>query len=137
MSSTNGSTRPSWNEFYLGVALAASARGDCLRRKVGAVLVKEYAFSTATSIGYNGSYPGGPSCLAGECPRCLDTSIPSGQQYENCIEQHAEANAILNAQFIPEGGTMYVTCVPCLDCRELMVYEGIWRVVWPGGGYSA
>lgn len=127
-------SRPGWDEFYLGVAQAASARGDCIRRKVGAVVVKQVStYSTATSIGYNGSIPGGMSCLAGECARCLDDSIPSGEQYDRCIEYHAEDNAISNAMFDVQDATMYITCAPCSGCQKLMKDEGIFRAVWPGG----
>lgn len=127
-----GISRPDWDTFYLGIAEAASKRGDCIRRKVGAVLVKEYDWGTVTSLGYNGSEPGGPSCLAGECPRCL-SDAPSGSSYEGCVERHGEANAIDNATFDVEWATMYITCAPCTQCQGLMSEHGIKRVVWPAG----
>lgn len=128
MTTRPGISRPDWDTFYLGIAQAASARGDCIRRKVGAVLVK----GRRTSLGYNGSEPGGPSCLEGECPRCLDDSIPSGTGYENCIERHAEHNAINNATFMG-GTTMYITHPPCSQCQKLMDENHVIRAVWPGG----
>lgn len=60
-------TRPDWHEYGLNLARAAAARGDCTRRQVGAVILD--AQHRVVSVGYNGSYPGGPSCLEGQCPR--------------------------------------------------------------------
>ena len=63
----SGPSRPGWHEYGLGLARAASVRGDCTRRQVGAVILDGQ--HRVVSVGYNGSYPGGPSCLEGECPR--------------------------------------------------------------------
>lgn len=60
-------TRPDWHEYGLNLARAAATRGDCTRRQVGAVILD--AQHRVVSVGYNGSYPGGPSCLEGQCPR--------------------------------------------------------------------
>lgn len=60
-------TRPDWDMYFLGIAEAVAARGDCTRRQVGAVIADQN--HRVISTGYNGSYPGGPSCLAGQCPR--------------------------------------------------------------------
>lgn len=60
-------TRPGWHEYGLNLARAAASRGDCTRRQVGAVILDGQR--RVVSVGYNGSYPGGPSCLAGDCPR--------------------------------------------------------------------
>lgn len=60
-------TRPDWHEYGLNLARAAATRGDCTRRQVGAVILD--AQHRVVSVGYNGSYPGGPSCLGGDCPR--------------------------------------------------------------------
>lgn len=59
--------RPSKAEWAMGMALAASTRGECTRRRVGAVIVDRNG--RLAGAGYNGSEPGGPSCLKGECPR--------------------------------------------------------------------
>lgn len=122
-------SRPSWTTYFLGIAEAVSARGDCLRCKVGAVLVGQD--KRIRSTGFNGSYPGGPSCLAGECPRC-SSDVPSGSNYEGCIEVHAEANALLYASWSDcQGSTLYVTRNPCKDCSKLIRAAGIARVVTP------
>lgn len=126
--------RPSWDPYFLGIADAVSLRGDCCRRLVGAVLVDESHIIRAT--GYNGSDPGGPSCLAGECPRCADKSIPSGSNYDGCIERHAEDNCLRfsrHSQFNRFNSTMYITTQPCNDCMTLMWNEHVGTLYWPYG----
>lgn len=128
--------RPTFHEFYLAIALAASARGECTRSKVGAILVKVDPYgSHMTSIGYNGTHPGTPSCLTGNCPRGLlsYTDHPSNPDYSDCIAFHAEDNAMANATFDFHGGTMYVTREPCSDCHNDMAQMGIKKSIWPGG----
>jgi dCMP deaminase len=132
-----GGGRPSFDAYFLGVATAVAARGDCIRCKVGAVLV-ERDTHRIISTGYNGSPPGGPSCLMGECPRCL-SDAPSGSNYEGCIEIHAESNCLKYANlYHPNRGgrwgwtvTMYVTRRPCDICRPLLMDQQIDGVVYP------
>ncbi|MFD8789313.1 deoxycytidylate deaminase [Streptomyces vinaceus] len=124
------SSRPAWDAYFIGIAQAVSIRGDCLRSQVGAVLVG--ADQRIRATGYNGSPPGGPSCLAGECARCCSEQ-PSGSGYEDCIETHAEANALLHASWADcQGATLYITREPCKDCSKLLASSGIARAVWPG-----
>jgi dCMP deaminase len=120
--------RPEWDSYFLGIASAVASRGDCLRCRVGAVLVgRDHRIR---STGYNGSYPGGPSCSRGECPRCL-SEVPSGTGYEDCIEVHAEANALLYASWDDcQLSTLYVTRAPCKDCSKLIRASGVVKVVW-------
>ncbi|MFD5050467.1 MULTISPECIES: deoxycytidylate deaminase [Streptomyces] len=121
--------RPNWDDYFLGIAHAVAARGDCCRSRVGAVLVGPDHRIRAT--GYNGTPPGGPSCLRGECERCA-SEVPSGTGYENCLETHAEANALLHASWQDcQGATLYITRAPCRDCSKLIRSTGIHRVVWP------
>lgn len=130
-----GAERPSWDEYFLGIALAVSARADCSRRKVGAVVVRD---NELVKPGYNGSPPGGPSCLRGECPRAFST-VPPGSSYDRgtpgaCVAVHAEANAVIRAgREGCLGSTLYVTDEPCDGCSKLVQAAGIVRVVWPGG----
>ncbi len=126
------SLRPDWQEYWLGIAKAVAARADCSRRKVGAVIVD--ANNRLVSSGYNGSPPGGPSCLAGQCPRGLSTVAP-GSSYDtgpgSCIALHAEQNAIIWAS--PErlkGATLYITDAPCEGCQRLINGVGIVNVVY-------
>ncbi|MET8684801.1 deaminase [Streptomyces sp. NPDC004732] len=123
--------RPSWDDYFGGIAKAVAARGDCHRSKVGAVLVG--ADRRIRSTGYNGSPPGQPSCLAGGCPRC-NSDQPSGSGYEDCIETHAEANALLYASWEDcQGSTIHITRAACKDCTKLIRAAGVRRVVWPEG----
>jgi dCMP deaminase len=73
--------RPSWDDWALGIAHAVAARADCTRRKIGAVILDSE--HRIVSTGYNGSPPGGPSCLAGECPRGQHRRIPGGFAVDN------------------------------------------------------
>jgi dCMP deaminase len=120
--------RPSWDDYFLGIAVAVSARADCRRRQHGAVIVKA---NRIVATGYNGAHPGGPSCLAGECPRGLLTSEQSKSDYGNCIALHAEQNAIAYAsRRETEGATIYITGAPCDMCAKLIAAAGITRTVY-------
>ncbi|OKH95437.1 deoxycytidylate deaminase [Streptomyces uncialis] len=126
--------RPGWDEYFLGIATAVAARGDCLRSQVGAVLVGGDHRIRAT--GYNGSEPGGPSCLRGECARC-QSQVPAGTAYDECVETHAEANALLHAAWSDcQGATLYITRPPCQGCSKLIRSAGIDHVLWPQGALS-
>lgn len=119
-------TRPGWDEYFLNVAKAIATRGDCRRRQVGCVLVDTDHRIIGT--GYNGAEPGGPSCLAGQCPRGL-SDAPRTEDYSNCVAVHAEANALLFARTSCKGATAYITEIPCDGCRKLLRGAGIIRVV--------
>lgn len=133
-------TRPSWNDYYLGIASAASLRSDCRRSKVGAVIVLRGRYGHSTSLGYVGVEPGAPGCLSGACPRGLMTysEFPSDlSDYSNCISTHAEINAFYNAQFGVEFADVYVTRKPCDDCQLFLFREGVSAFHWPGGKIDA
>ncbi len=124
-------TRPAWPEYFLGIAQAVAARADCSRRKVGAVIVRE---NRIVSTGYNGAPPGGPSCLAGQCPRGLSDVTP-GSSYDtgpgSCVAIHAEGNAILYAGVDGcRGSLLYVTHEPCKGCERLILASGLSSVVY-------
>lgn len=127
-------SRPDWDVYFLGVATAVAARGDCRRRKVGAVLVD--SGHRVIGTGYNGAPPGGPSCLAGECPRgLLGDGAPANHTpgaYDSCVAVHAEVNALLFATRSARGATAYVTRYPCTDCSRAMDAAGVDRVVHAG-----
>ncbi|WP_424216365.1 deoxycytidylate deaminase (plasmid) [Streptomyces sp. BI20] len=121
--------RPDWADYFMDGARWASTRGDCNRCQVGALVVKD---RRVRGSGYNGTPPGGPSCLAGDCPRCL-SDAPSGSGYEDCIETHAEMNAILDAtRDNCQGADLYVTRAPCKLCMKLIHSSGIDKVIYPG-----
>lgn len=130
--------RPSWDEWSLNLAKAVSKRADCSRRQVGAVVLGRD--HRVVSTGFNGSYPGGPSCLAGDCPRAR-SSVDPGSSYDTgpgaCIAIHAECNSVLFADRARlEGATIYITDAPCEGCQKLLRSTPITRVVWPEGEYS-
>lgn len=122
------SRRPSWDEYYLGIANAVAARGECSRRQVGAVIVKHH---TIIATGYNGAPAGEPSCLDGACPRAFSQAKPGeGYAQSGCKAIHAETNAIIRAgRDRCLGATMYITTDPCELCRPLIIASGIARVI--------
>lgn len=130
--------RPNWENYFLQIAQAVALRGDCHRDQVGAVLVENYS-RRILSTGYNGTPPGSKlSCLAGDCPRCNDSSIPSGEQYDKCIEIHAEQNCLDFAlSYFPRmefsSCTMYLTRTPCVNCEPYLREHSVGKVIFPGG----
>lgn len=124
--------RPSWDDYFLGIADAVAARGECTRRQVGAVVVD--VDHRIVSTGYNGAAPGAPSCLDGACPRAT-SGVAAFSSYDTgpgaCIAVHAEANALLYAGVDgARGATLYLTCAPCDGCQRLINAAGIERVVY-------
>lgn len=122
-------TRLGWDAYFLVLAEAVALRADCRRRQVGCVIVD--ADHRVLATGYNGSAPGGPSCLAGECPRGRQSyeEVPEHGSYDNCVAIHAEANALLFARGSVKGATVYVTDPPCPSCEKLLAAAGVARVV--------
>jgi dCMP deaminase len=121
--------RLDWDEYFLGIARAVSARADCKRRRIGAIVVRD---NRIVSSGYNGSPPGGASCLRGECPRAASGVVPDSS-YDTgpgaCIAVHAEANALLYAGVDGcRGSVLYITDPPCPGCQRLIDASGIARV---------
>ncbi|MEV5084377.1 deaminase [Streptomyces sp. NPDC056159] len=131
--------RPSFDDYFLGIAQAISRRADCTRSRVGAVMVRPTVGGPViVGTGYNGAPSGVPGCLsAGACPRGRLTAeeCPPNSDYGNCIADHAERNAVRFTHVEDrQGATLYVTREPCPSCRTLITaVGGIVRVVWPGG----
>ena len=131
--------RPGWNEWALGLAEAVSARADCTRRQVGAVLLGPDHRVLGT--GYNGYPARQPGCLSsGACPRgrLSYDQVPAGASYTSgegvCGAMHAEENAIAwTDRALRIGATLYVTDEPCPNCRRFLSGCGIAAVVWPAG----
>ena len=124
--------RPSWDEYFMKIAEDASTRSNCLRRKVGALIVKQ---RNIISAGYNGTPIGVKNCFEGGCPRC-QSDVEPGQGYDTCICVHAEANAILLAARhgnATEGGVLYTTLRPCFSCLKEAVQAGIREIVFESG----
>lgn len=125
--------RMSFDEYFIRMAKLASERTTCLRRKVGAVIVKD---KSVVSTGYNGPPRGAPSCEEkGGCMR-QKLNIPSGQRHELCRAAHAEANAIVQAAKLgnsTENAVVYCTNFPCSLCVKLMINAGIKEIVYVDG----
>ncbi len=126
--------RPSWDEYFMGIAAVVATRSNCRRRHVAAIIVKD---NHILSTGYNGTPHGVKNCFAGGCPRCAGTT-QSGSHLEECLCVHAEQNAICQAALYGHalnGATAYVTISPCLTCAKLLINAGIKEVVY-GGDYA-
>lgn len=123
--------RPSWDEYFLELADLVASRSTCLRRQVGAVLVRK---DRIISTGYNGAPRGLGHCLDMGCLR-EEMQIPSGHRYELCRGVHAEQNAIINAAFYgvsTQDSVIYCTNQPCLICARMIINAGIIKVVHRG-----
>jgi Deoxycytidylate deaminase len=121
--------RPSWDEYFMKMAFLVAERSTCLRRKVGAVIVKDKRILTT---GYNGAPRGLKHCSEVGCLR-ERLNIPSGQRHELCRGVHAEQNAIIQAAIFGisiEGGTLYTTNCPCVLCTKMILNAGIDRIVY-------
>ena len=123
--------RPSWDEYFMEMAHLVTKRSTCLRRQVGAVLIKE---KKILATGYNGAPSGLEHCLDIGCLR-EKLGIPSGERHELCRALHAEQNAIIQAA---EHGTplrdsiLYLTNQPCIICAKMIINAGIKEVVIAG-----
>ena len=130
--------RPSKHAYYLNIAEAVLARSPCLRRKYGAVIVKD---DEIIATGYNGSPRGSVNCCdLGTCWRETE-HIPHGERYEACRSVHAEANAIISASRRNMfGSTLYLAgkeadgtpvadIAPCSMCHRLILNSGIRSIV--------
>ena len=122
--------RPTWDEYFLGIAEAVAGRSDCVRDQVGAVVVGED--KRIRSTGYNGAPSGMAGC--GSCPRAVSDVAP-GSCYSNCVAIHAELNALLYCDRSDlHGATLYVTRSPCYGCLKAIRATGVSKVVtWEAG----
>lgn len=123
--------RPTWDEYFMNIVELIKTRSTCLRREVGAVIVKD---KRIVATGYNGAPQGCAHCEEVGCLRDA-MGIPSGQRHELCRASHAEQNAIVQAAAygVPiSGSTIYVTTQPCVICSKLIINAGIRRVVFRG-----
>ncbi len=122
--------RPSWDEYFMEITKLVASRATCLRRKVGAIIVKDRHI---LSTGYNGPPKGVKHC--DELGGCLrdKLNIPSGERMELSRAVHAEQNAIIQAAKLGiniEGADMYVTNQPCFICAKMIINAGIKRIVF-------
>lgn len=121
--------RPGWDSYFMMIAGVAASRSTCLRRKVGAVIVRD---NHIISTGYNGAPKGLPHCGEVGCLRAR-LGIPSGERHEICRGSHAEMNAIAQAAAVgtsTAGATIYCTHEPCSFCTKAMINAGIKKLVY-------
>ncbi len=133
-------TRPEKSDYYLSIAKEVSRRSTCLRRRFGAVILRD---DQIISTGYVGAPRGAPNCTA--LGRCLreENNVPPGERYELCRSVHAEMNAIINAARAGVsvlGGTLYLygenvgddsvaEAKPCKMCKRMIINAGIRKVI--------
>ena len=121
--------RPSWDEYFMGIAKVATLRSNCIKRKVAAVIVKD---QRVISTGYNGTPRGVRNCNEGGCPRCQSMEL-TGAKLDECLCSHAEENAITQAAYHGvsiKGSTLYTTFSPCLICTKMIINSGIAEVCY-------
>lgn len=121
--------RPSWDIYFMQIANTVSGRSTCLRRSVGAVLVKD---KRILSTGYNGAPRGCRHCEETGCLR-EQLGIPSGERHEICRGSHAEMNAISQAAangIATEGCWIYCTLAPCPFCAKALINAGCKKVIY-------
>lgn len=121
--------RPGWDEYFLLIANVVASRSTCLRRRVGAVLVRDRQI---LSTGYNGAPRGMKHCSETGCLR-EELKIPSGERQEICRGSHAEINAIAQAALsgtATQGCEIYCTHEPCVYCTKALINAGCRRVVF-------
>ena len=123
-------SRPSWDEYFMRMAFLASERSTCMRRKVGAVLVKE---NQILATGYNGAPKGLKHCQElGYCNR-EKLKVPTGERNDICRAAHAEANSIAQAAkhgVSIDGAKLYSTNFPCSFCLRLILNSGIEEIIY-------
>ncbi len=126
--------RPSWDQYFMDITSLVATRSSCLRRQVGALLVKD---RNILATGYNGVPSGITHCEAVGCLR-ERLKVPSGERHELCRGLHAEQNAIIQAAKHGtniNGATLYCTTMPCIICTKMIINAGITTVIY-GEGYA-
>ena len=121
-------SRPDWDTYFLDIVELVSKRATCLRRAVGAGLVRDRRI---LATGYNGAPSKLQHCLDIGCLR-EQLNVPSGERHELCRGLHAEQNAIIQAALhgvSTKDSTLYCTNHPCVICAKMIINAGITRIV--------
>ncbi len=125
-------SRPDWNEYFMSIAELVSKRSTCIRRKVGAVIVKD---KRILATGYNGAPSGIKHCIEIGCLR-EKLKVPSGERHELCRGLHAEQNAIIQAAYHGveiKDSVIYCTNLPCIICTKMIINAGIKKIYYKDG----
>ena len=120
--------RPTWDAYFISIASNVKERSTCLRRRVGAIVVKD---KRILATGYNGAPSGFKHCSEVGCLREKE-DVPPGERHELCRGIHAEQNAIVQAAAFGvsiKDSTLYCTHFPCTLCAKMIINAGIRRVV--------
>ena len=120
--------RPSWDSYFMEITRVVATRSTCLRRRVGAVIIKDKRILTT---GYNGAPIGLAHCREVGCVREVNC-VPSGERHELCRALHAEQNAILQAALYGisiAGASIYCTTHPCVLCAKMIINAGMKEVI--------
>ena len=120
----------SWNQYFIELAQLVSKKGSCIKRQVGAVIIKD---NMIISTGYNGTPRGVRNCNEGGCERCSNPANTSGMNYHECLCVHAEENAIVQAAYqgiSTKGATLFTSLCPCLYCAKSIANAGIKKVFY-------
>ena len=128
----NNVARPSWETYFMDIALLVAKRSTCRRRAVGALIVKDKRILTT---GYNGAPTGIKHCLEVGCLR-EELNIASGERHELCRGIHAEQNAVIQAALHGvsiKDATLFCTNQPCSICAKIIINAGLKRVCYHSG----
>jgi len=129
---TQPDRRPAWNDYFMEIAALVARRSTCLRRAVGAIIVKD---KRILATGYNGAPSGIAHCAEVGCLREA-MQIASGERHELCRGIHAEQNAIIQAAYhgVPiQGASLYCTNLPCSICTKMLINAGIKKIYYRSG----
>ena len=125
-------SRLTFDEYFMEITKLVAKRSTCIRRQVGAVLVKD---KSILSTGYNGAPRKTPHCLDIGCLRD-QLNVPSGERHELCRGLHAEQNAIIQAAYHGtsiKGSVLFCTNQPCLICSKMLINAGITEIIYLDG----
>ncbi|HPG30740.1 MAG TPA: cytidine/deoxycytidylate deaminase family protein [bacterium] len=123
--------RPNWTDYFMEITKLVASRSSCIRRKVGAVIVKEQRI---LATGYNGVPKNIEHCSKENCIRTKN-NIPSGQRHELCRGLHAEQNAIIQAALHGvsiKDSVLYCTTQPCIVCAKMLINADVKKIVFEG-----
>ncbi|TFK30914.1 hypothetical protein FA15DRAFT_580336 [Coprinopsis marcescibilis] len=121
--------RPSWDSYFMTLASLASRRSNCMKRRVGAVLVRQ---NRVIATGYNGTPRGLQNCNEGGCQKCNGVGSHLMAAPTECVCLHAEENALLEAgrERIGANAVLYCNTCPCLKCTVKIIQTGVKTVVY-------
>lgn len=123
-----------WDQYFMQIARLMAERSTCLRRQVGAVIVRD---KRILATGYNGAPTGMKHCAEVGCLR-EKLNVPSGKMHELCRGLHAEQNAIIQAAMFGvsiKDAEIYCTNVPCIICAKMLINAGIGKRIYYQDGY--